>query len=273
MNVLGCMGNLAITLENLVVQMQVAPSPQHHQPCRQPLWGADLELSPSSACSRQQIAHSQQIERRGRQGHRGTHACQAANHRPAQATVLLQPAKGALHDPAPGQQHEAALGLGQTEECGARGNEQITGQHDLESAGQGITFHCSNQGLLGRRQDDTQQAAAIHPGDLALRKGLQVHAGAEVAAGTGEDGQAQVIAMAEEILGIDANAKGIATCGHGVIEAAKEVKITVPLVVRLQGTNADEGRKLLAESGLKLEVANDLWEAAQKIVKLTGKAA
>jgi len=69
---------------------------------------------------------------------------------------------------------------------------------------------------------------------------------------------------------------GIVRCeriAHGVIEAAKEVKINVPLVVRLQGTNADEGRKLLAESGLKLEVANDLWEAAKKIVKLTGKAA
>jgi succinyl-CoA synthetase beta subunit len=69
---------------------------------------------------------------------------------------------------------------------------------------------------------------------------------------------------------------GIVRCdriAHGVIEAAKEVKINVPLVVRLQGTNADEGRKLLAESGLKLEVANDLWEAAQKIVRLTGKAA
>jgi succinyl-CoA synthetase beta subunit len=68
---------------------------------------------------------------------------------------------------------------------------------------------------------------------------------------------------------------GIVRCeriAHGVIEAAKEVKINVPLVVRLQGTNADEGRKLLAESGLKLEVANDLWEAAQHIVKLTGKA-
>jgi succinyl-CoA synthetase beta subunit len=68
---------------------------------------------------------------------------------------------------------------------------------------------------------------------------------------------------------------GIVRCeriAHGVIEAAKEVKINVPLVVRLQGTNADEGRMLLAESGLKLEVANDLWEAAQKIVKLTGKA-
>jgi len=69
---------------------------------------------------------------------------------------------------------------------------------------------------------------------------------------------------------------GIVRCeriAHGVIEAAKEVKINVPLVVRLQGTNAEEGRKLLADSGLKLEVANDLWEAAQKIVKLTGKAA
>jgi len=69
---------------------------------------------------------------------------------------------------------------------------------------------------------------------------------------------------------------GIVRCeriAHGVIEAAKEVKINVPLVVRLQGTNAEEGRKLLAESGLQLEVANDLWEAAQKIVKLTGKAA
>ena len=68
---------------------------------------------------------------------------------------------------------------------------------------------------------------------------------------------------------------GIVRCdriAHGVIEAAKEAKINVPLVVRLQETNADEGRKLLAESDLKLEVSNDLWEAAPKIVRLTGKA-
>ncbi|MSR24092.1 MAG: ADP-forming succinate--CoA ligase subunit beta [Nitrospiraceae bacterium] len=67
---------------------------------------------------------------------------------------------------------------------------------------------------------------------------------------------------------------GIVRCeriAHGVIEAAKEVKITVPLVVRLQGTNAKDGRKLLKDSGLKLEVADDLWEAAQKIVGMTGK--
>jgi succinyl-CoA synthetase beta subunit len=69
---------------------------------------------------------------------------------------------------------------------------------------------------------------------------------------------------------------GIVRCeriAHGVIEAAKEVHISVPLVVRLQGTNAEEGRTLLQHSGLKLDVADDLWEAAQKIVKLTGKAA
>ena len=67
---------------------------------------------------------------------------------------------------------------------------------------------------------------------------------------------------------------GIVRCeriAHGVIEAAKEVKVTVPLVVRLQGTNAEEGRKLLKDSGLKLDVADDLWEAAQKIVGMTGK--
>jgi succinyl-CoA synthetase beta subunit len=67
---------------------------------------------------------------------------------------------------------------------------------------------------------------------------------------------------------------GIVRCeriAHGVIEAAKEVKIAVPLVVRLQGTNAEEGRKLLKDSGLKLDVADDLWEAAQKIVGMTGR--
>jgi succinyl-CoA synthetase beta subunit len=67
---------------------------------------------------------------------------------------------------------------------------------------------------------------------------------------------------------------GIVRCeriAHGVIDAAKEVGITLPVVVRLQGTNAEEGRKLLLESGLQVDVATDLWEAAQKIVAMTGK--
>jgi len=67
---------------------------------------------------------------------------------------------------------------------------------------------------------------------------------------------------------------GIVRCeriANGVIEASKEVGIKLPVVVRLQGTNAEEGRKLLLESGLKVEVATDLWEAAQKIVAMKGK--
>jgi succinyl-CoA synthetase beta subunit len=67
---------------------------------------------------------------------------------------------------------------------------------------------------------------------------------------------------------------GIVRCeriAHGVIDAAKEVGLKLPVVVRLQGTNAEEGRQLLLDSGLKLEVATDLWEAAQKIVAMTGK--
>lgn len=67
---------------------------------------------------------------------------------------------------------------------------------------------------------------------------------------------------------------GIVRCeriAHGVIDAAKEVGLKLPVVVRLQGTNAEEGRKLLLESGLKVDVATDLWEAAQKIVEMTGR--
>ena len=67
---------------------------------------------------------------------------------------------------------------------------------------------------------------------------------------------------------------GIVRCeriAHGVIEAAKEVQLTLPVVVRLQGTNAEEGRRLLMEPGLQVEVATDLWEAAQEIVAMTSK--
>ncbi|MGB8856731.1 MAG: ADP-forming succinate--CoA ligase subunit beta, partial [Burkholderiales bacterium] len=56
------------------------------------------------------------------------------------------------------------------------------------------------------------------------------------------------------------------TIAEGVIAAAKEVKLSVPLVVRMKGTNEDLGKKLLAESGLPIITANNMAEAAQKIV-------
>ena len=53
----------------------------------------------------------------------------------------------------------------------------------------------------------------------------------------------------------------------GIINAAKAVKLSVPLVVRLEGTNVEIGKRLLQESGLALIAANDLADAAQKVVK------
>jgi succinyl-CoA synthetase beta subunit len=64
---------------------------------------------------------------------------------------------------------------------------------------------------------------------------------------------------------------GIMKCdviATGVIEAAKEVGLEVPLVVRLQGTNVEIGRKMLAESGLAITAADTMDDAAQKIVSL-----
>jgi len=69
---------------------------------------------------------------------------------------------------------------------------------------------------------------------------------------------------------------GIVRCdrvAEGIIAAAKEVHIDVPLVVRLQGTNAREARQLLEASGLKLTVAETLDEAARKVVAAVGGAA
>ena len=54
---------------------------------------------------------------------------------------------------------------------------------------------------------------------------------------------------------------------QGVIDAAKEININVPLVVRLAGTNFIEGKEILDNSGLKLISADNLDDAAQKIVE------
>jgi succinyl-CoA synthetase beta subunit len=51
----------------------------------------------------------------------------------------------------------------------------------------------------------------------------------------------------------------------GIVEAAKKVEINVPLIVRLQGTNAEEGMEILRTSGVALESAILLQEAAEKV--------
>ncbi|MDO8263517.1 MAG: ADP-forming succinate--CoA ligase subunit beta [Gallionella sp.] len=62
---------------------------------------------------------------------------------------------------------------------------------------------------------------------------------------------------------------GIMKCdviAEGVVAAAREVHLSVPLVVRLEGTNVELGKKILAESGLPIISGNDMAEAAQKVV-------
>ena len=63
---------------------------------------------------------------------------------------------------------------------------------------------------------------------------------------------------------------GIMRCdvlAKGVVDAAKEIKIDIPLVIRLAGTNVQEGKKILSSSNLKIISANNLGEAAKKIVE------
>ena len=66
---------------------------------------------------------------------------------------------------------------------------------------------------------------------------------------------------------------GIVRCdliAEGIITAVKEVGVEVPVVVRLEGTNVDKGRQLLADSGLDIIAAEDLTDAAQKAVAAAG---
>jgi succinyl-CoA synthetase beta subunit len=69
---------------------------------------------------------------------------------------------------------------------------------------------------------------------------------------------------------------GIMKCdiiAAGVIAATKEIGLKVPLVVRLEGTNVEEGRKMLAESGLAIQAASTMADGAKKIVAaVAGKA-
>jgi succinyl-CoA synthetase beta subunit len=63
------------------------------------------------------------------------------------------------------------------------------------------------------------------------------------------------------------------TIADGIVTAAKEVNLQVPLVVRLEGTNVDLGKNILANSGLPIVAADDLGDAARKIVAEVKKAA
>ncbi|MCB0319975.1 MAG: ADP-forming succinate--CoA ligase subunit beta [Bdellovibrionales bacterium] len=87
----------------------------------------------------------------------------------------------------------------------------------------------------------------------------------------------ETVTEAFKILLSDSNVKGILVnifggimkcdvIAGGIVEAAKELKLSVPLVVRLQGTNVDLGKKILADSGLNITPADTMEDAAEKVV-------
>jgi succinyl-CoA synthetase beta subunit len=61
------------------------------------------------------------------------------------------------------------------------------------------------------------------------------------------------------------------TLATGVVAAARELKVRVPIVVRMEGTNVDLGRQILMESGLNFTVGTDMRDAAEKAVKLAAQ--
>ena len=86
------------------------------------------------------------------------------------------------------------------------------------------------------------------------------------------------VAAAFKIITADPNVKGILVnifggimkcdiIAEGVVAAVKEVGLKVPLVVRLEGTNVDAGKQIIRDSGLNVLPADNLDDAAQKIVK------
>jgi succinyl-CoA synthetase beta subunit len=86
------------------------------------------------------------------------------------------------------------------------------------------------------------------------------------------------VTAAFKIIMADPNVKGILvnifggiarcdTLAEGIVAAVKEVSLTVPLVVRLEGTNAELGKQIIRDSGLNVIPANDLADGAEKIVK------
>jgi succinyl-CoA synthetase beta subunit len=97
----------------------------------------------------------------------------------------------------------------------------------------------------------------------------------------GGGANAEQIRNAFKILMSDPNVKavlinifgGILRCdilAQGVIAAVKELGVPVPIVIRMEGTNVDEGKRLLHESGMKLTTADSMDEAAAKVVELAG---
>ena len=101
-------------------------------------------------------------------------------------------APGESDQPA-GDRHQRALDLGQPEASVARRRHQVAGQDDLEPQRHRVSLHGRDQRLARRSLDDPARAAPLDVGALAGHERLQVHAGAERAAGAGDHPGAELV--------------------------------------------------------------------------------
>jgi succinyl-CoA synthetase beta subunit len=97
----------------------------------------------------------------------------------------------------------------------------------------------------------------------------------------GGGARAEQVAAAFRILVSDTNVRAVLInifggilrvdeLAKGVVEAVRQVGAKVPLVVRLEGTNVDEGKKILLEARINVSVADGMLDAAKKVVSLAG---
>jgi succinyl-CoA synthetase beta subunit len=141
-------------------------------------------------------------------------------------------------------------------------------EHDLSYIALGGSIGCMVNGAgLAMSTMDIIKLAGGEPANF-----LDVGGGADV----------KKVTAAFKILLADPNVRavlvnifgGIMKCdviATGVVTAAREVQLKVPLVVRLQGTNVELGKKILADSGLPIISADTMWEAAERAVKAVAR--
>ena len=97
----------------------------------------------------------------------------------------------------------------------------------------------------------------------------------------GGGASAEMVANGFRIILGDPNVKGVLinifggilrcdVLANGVVEAVQQVKVKVPIIVRLEGTNVEQGREILAKSGLTFTVATDMLDAAKQVAALVG---
>jgi succinyl-CoA synthetase beta subunit len=148
---------------------------------------------------------------------------------------------------------------------------------ELEAARQGLSY-VKLSGNIGCMVNGAGLAMATM--DIIKLHGVEPANFLDVGGGASRD----KVAAAFKLILADSNVEailinifgGIMRCdiiAEGIVAAAKEVHLTVPMVVRLQGTNEKEGKQILTQSPLTIVLADDLGEAAAKVAEAARKAA